>query len=75
MDIEEYKVNLHAMYGFANTIAMLPLEKMLEAANKANNTGWFLDPTLYREKGKALREDIEMMEKCLAVKKLMQKGE
>lgn len=59
----------------SRTLAMLPLEEMLEALNRAETAGAIMDPTLYREyiysdKAKALKELIEA---CLKVKAVVMK--
>lgn len=57
----EYRQHLEEAYLLVKLAAVLPLDEMLAAASLAESTAPILDPTLYREKGKALREDMAVL--------------
>lgn len=59
---ENYQPNLVALWAMAHLIEEAPLPEMLAAAERADSIGAILDPTLYQEKGRALAEDIEMLD-------------
>lgn len=61
MTREEYRQHLEEAYLLVKLAAGLPLDEMLAAASLAESTAPILDPTLYREKGKALREDMSVL--------------
>lgn len=59
---EQYTKNLQFFYDIANILDFIGLEEMLEVAHKADSVGSILDPSLYRQKVKALQQDIRLME-------------
>lgn len=72
IDPEIYQKQLIQLWAFAGAIERLNIEPMLEAAKHSDSVAAFIDPTTYREKGPALKQDIEMMEALLGVKRKMQ---
>ncbi len=58
---QNYESSLVGTWALAQLVAEAPLEEMLGAAERADAVGAALDPTLYREKHRALHEDIEML--------------
>jgi hypothetical protein len=58
---ENYQAMLTHLWSLAFLIEKAPLGEMLAAAEHADAVGAFVDPTLYRDKGRALSEDIEML--------------
>ena len=59
---ENYQPTLAGLWALVRLIEESPLSEMLAAAERADSIGAILDPTLYREKGRALAEDIEMLD-------------
>ncbi len=62
-----YQPTLLSLWSHAFLIEEQPLDEMLARAERATIAGPLLDPTLYREKGAALYEDIEMLRALLHV--------
>ena len=62
MNKGEYLHVLHYSMMISSLIEGLDLEAAVIAANRADALGPIVDPTLYREKGKALAEDLQMLE-------------
>lgn len=64
MDKEEYRNLLRSCYDLAIMANALDLGKLNEAVNMADRAeaiGPIVDPTLHKEKGKALSEDIKLL--------------
>ena len=57
MDYAEYRGNLVAAYALVGALRSIDLAAMLDAISHAEALGPVLDPTLFREKGQALKED------------------
>jgi hypothetical protein len=65
--IEQMQLGFDLLLNAARTISMLPLREWLDAFNRAETLGPFLDPTLYREylfdkqrRGETLKELIQL---------------
>lgn len=56
-----YQPTLAGLWALAALVEEAPVEDMLAAAERADAVGWALDPTLYRDKVRALHEDMEML--------------
>lgn len=61
MDKEKYQGHLITLWGMANVIKKIPVKEMLNAINRTQTIGPFVDPTLYLNKQNALQEDKEMI--------------
>jgi hypothetical protein len=55
------------------TIRAMPLEAMVEACRKASTFAPFTDPTLWQQKGKAMREDEQILEVLRFAQKQLQR--
>jgi hypothetical protein len=64
---DNYGPNLAGLWAQAFLIEEAPLAEMLAAAEHADTVGAIVDPTLYREKMRALHEDMEMLRALLHV--------
>lgn len=64
---ENYQATLAFLWAQAFLVAEQPLGEMLAAAERADTVGFFVDPTLYRDKVAALHEDMEMLRAFLHV--------
>lgn len=62
LDIENYRLTVAQAALCARLLAEVPLDEMLAAIERAETTGPILDPTLWREKGRAMREDKALLE-------------
>lgn len=60
MDAEDYRAEVLRCYMWASLLVAAPLEELREAQRHAENIGWFLDPTAYRNKAQALDEDSRL---------------
>ena len=69
---ENYQANLAGLWAQASLIEEAPLAEMLAAAEHADTVGAILDPTLYRDKMRALHEDMEMLRALLHVQTTLQ---
>lgn len=61
----EYVTELRWCWFAARYLVQLPLQDLLDVAEKAAAAGPFIDPTLYRENGPKLAEDIAMLRALL----------
>jgi hypothetical protein len=57
----EYEAEIVKVRLFASILQGVPLERMLEQAERADSIGAMIDPTLYREKMNGLDMDIELL--------------
>jgi hypothetical protein len=55
------------------TIRAMPLEAMVEACRQASAFAPFADPTLWRAKGQAMREDEHVLEVLRSAQKQLQR--
>ena len=58
---DNYQTTLASLWALAFLVEEAPLAEMLAAAEHADTVGAIVDPTLYREKMRALHEDMEML--------------
>lgn len=58
---ENYPATLAQLWALAFLVEEAPLGEMIAAAEHADTVGSIVDPTLYRDKCRALGEDIEML--------------
>jgi hypothetical protein len=65
----EYEAEIIKLRLFASIIQSVPLERMLEQAERAEGIGPLLDPTLYREKMDGLQMDIELLRAFVKAKR------
>ena len=65
MELEEYQGHLRQAALLVGLVRMIPVTKMLGMISWAETTGPMLDPTLYREKAQAMKEDAELLEALL----------
>lgn len=70
VDKEDYQTTLARLWLLYATLKPLPLQEMIDMARHAEEIGVFLDPTLWREKGNRLRQDIKLMEAFRAIQGL-----
>jgi hypothetical protein len=70
---ENYPATLAGLWAMAQLLEEAPLPEMLAAAERADSIGPLVDPTLYREKGRALAEDIEMLDALRHVQVVVQR--
>lgn len=68
VEIDEYQVTVSLLWGWARLIEDMPIEDALSRAKHAETVGPFIDPTAFREKHQALREDIRLLRAFAAVK-------
>lgn len=71
--IAEYRANLLLIHMAARTIAKMDIPKMLDDIERSHAIGPMLDPTLYRDKRKAMEEDAELLRAALPLYKLGRK--
>jgi hypothetical protein len=71
--IDEYREYLKTAYMYAQLIGFIPIPNILNAISHTEALGPILDPTLYREKMKAMEEDKKLLETLLPIWKLMNK--
>lgn len=62
---EEYEVTLRSVISAAYMLAMYDLPKILQAIDLADTLGPFRDPTLWAEKGEAMRQDADLLRAAL----------
>ncbi len=60
--VADYQATVGMLYAWANVLAHVDLPGLLRDIARAEAVGPIVDPTLYREKGKALREDRAILE-------------
>lgn len=65
MSVEEYQSAVVAAKLCANMLAGHDITKLLNAIERADAVGPMLDPTLYRDKQKAMHEDKELLQAAL----------
>lgn len=70
---EEYKEAVRACHMAAAIVGQHDLDGVLRRIANAETMGPLLDPTLYREKGQAMREDKEVVEAALPLCRLAAK--
>ncbi len=73
MDIEDHQNAIRAAVIAAQLLAQHPIANLIEAAHRALDVGWIGDPTLWRDKHKALEEDLEILEAALPLVRLHRK--
>lgn len=69
----EYESGLQAVYLAASLLAQHDLPAMLAAITRADSIGAILDPTLYRDRQKAMHEDQEAINAALRLAALGRK--
>ena len=67
-----YEGLLQLAHFVEQAIRGMPLEAMVDACRKASAFAPFVDPTLFREKGQALREDERILEVLRSAQKQLQ---
>lgn len=70
MNGEDYRAAVMHVALAAQLLAAHDLPALLEAIAKAEAIGPILDPTLYRQKGKAMMEDREILRAALPLWRL-----
>lgn len=70
MDAQEYQRAIVAVAMAAGLLAEYDLEKHLRSVQTAMELGPILDPTLFRKKEQAAREDAELIEAALPLWRL-----
>lgn len=66
--VERYQDGVKACAQARAILLKHDLPRLLEEISKAETLGPVLDPTLYREKGKAMEEDRDLMRAALALR-------
>lgn len=67
-DINQY---VHLIAELSNSPQLDNLQEAIEMAEHAEVFGPFVDPTLYREKGRGLKQDIALMRAVLALRRAL----
>lgn len=73
MTVEEYQDNLKTCGLAAMFLERVNVPDMLARIEKADAIGGMIDPTLYRDKRKAMMEDKELLEAALPLWEYAQK--
>lgn len=73
MSQTEYEMNLRLAYSQAGILAIIPIPDMINAINRAESVGPFLDPTLFMKNMDKMREDKKLLEALLPIWKLINK--
>jgi pyrimidine operon attenuation protein/uracil phosphoribosyltransferase len=68
--IHKYRLALRGVVTAAHMLAGHDIPGLIEAIERAHTTGPILDPTLYRDKAKAMDEDAELLRAALPLWKL-----
>jgi hypothetical protein len=58
---EDYQRAMLACYRALGRLLALPLDELHAMQEKADAAGWMIDPTLYRAKAPAMREDANVV--------------
>lgn len=61
----EYREAVIGVLVVARALNTIDIPELLDAITRANSVGHILDPTLYREKSKAMNEDAELLRAAL----------
>jgi hypothetical protein len=69
-DKAEYQAAVLACHMAAKLLAVHDLPKILDAIARADAVGCFVDPTLYRERAPAMREDKQVIEDAMPLWRL-----
>ena len=69
--IEEYQSMVQLCYALGVMAEAVPTEVLLASIERADSVGWFIDPTLWRDKGPALRQDKKIVEAIRYLKLVM----
>jgi hypothetical protein len=75
MSIAEYQIAIAHCVLAAKMMMTDDLPRMIEAIDRAETVGPFLDPTLYRDKAQAMKEDKQILESALPLWKMGKKLE
>jgi hypothetical protein len=67
----EYLATQHMLMNLAAVVRTLPLDRFINAINKAETTGPVLDPTLFRAAGRKMDEIKEMARGALAFQRAL----
>ena len=70
---EEYSNHLRTAYLFASLSASIPAQEMVDMLSRSEAIAPLLDPTLWREKGKAASEDKELLHALAAFQERVRK--
>lgn len=70
---ELYQATVRQCHGIALALTMHDIPGMLRAIDRADTMGPILDPTLWRDKHKAMEEDKKTLEAALPLWQLGQK--
>jgi hypothetical protein len=73
MTVEEYQNSLRVCALLAGIVVEHDVPKMLQMIEQADSIGCMIDPTLYREKHKAMMEDKELLEAVLPLWRIAKK--
>src|SRR5713101_4635387 len=71
--IEDYRKAIKSCIGAGFLLTEYKLPEILAAINQAEATGPMLNPTLFREKAQALREDKELLKAAMPLYNLVQR--
>ncbi len=71
--IAEYRAAIQAAVVASKMLVIHDVPDLLEAIERAHAVGPMLDPTLYRDKAKAMDEDKEILEAALPLWRLGRK--
>lgn len=71
--IRKYRVAVATISTASNMVAMHDIPELLAAIERGHSVGPILDPTLYRDKAKAMEEDAELLRAALPLWKLARK--
>jgi hypothetical protein len=72
---EAFRAALELVIGAGRTISMLDLPAMLQMMERTDALGPVLDPTLYREKHRAMESDRQILEATLPLWRLARRAQ
>jgi hypothetical protein len=61
IDEDVYRTELQRAYIVLAVVAMMPLDEMIDEISRAEALAPILDPTAFREKGRAMLEDRRLL--------------
>ena len=72
LNAEDYRAAVQAVIVASQVLAVHDFERLLEAIDRADSIGPLLDPTLWRDKHKAMEEDKVLFRLALPLARLGQ---
>jgi hypothetical protein len=72
-DVEKYQAAVMACHMMGQMLQQYDLPELIRAINMAESIGPIVDPTLWRDKRKAMSEDKEVLQACMPIWELVKK--